>query len=120
MKVKDFVTLVNASSYEEFSDVPEKDVELVKSRVGETWSFDDSYSTSMNVYKCEDGFAGVIGVCHIDEVYFGRNPGLLARLPRCIAVEVAEVQVPTFVPNPNGAYLKLSEITSKPISSFNK
>ena len=119
MKVKDLVTLVNSSYCEEFSDVPEKDVELVKSRVGETWSFDDTYSTSMNVYKCEDGYAGVIGVCHIDEAYFGRNPELLAHLPRCIAVEVYEVKVPTFVPNPNGMLLKLNEITSKPISSIN-
>lgn len=120
MKVKDFINLINSTNCEEFSDIPEADVELVKSRVGETWSFDDSYSTSMNVYKCEDGFVGVIGVCHIDEVYFGRNPGLLAYLPRCIAVEVAEVQVPTFVPNPNGVYLKLAELISKPISSFNQ
>ena len=119
MKAKDFVSLVNTSHYEEFSDIPENDVELIKSRVGETWSFDDTYSTSMNVYKCEDGFAGVIGVCHIDEAYFGRNPGLLAHLPRCIAVEVSEVKVPTFVPNPNDVLLKLTEITSKPISSLN-
>ena len=118
MKVKDFVTFVNSSRCEEFSVIPENDVELVKSRVGETWSFDDTYSTSMNVYKCEDGFAGVIGVCHIDEAYFGRNPGLLAHLPRCIAVEVSEVKVPTFVPNHNDALLKFTEITSKPISSF--
>ena len=118
MKVKDFVSLVNSSYCEEFSDIPENDVELVKSRVGEIWSFDDTYSTSMNVYKCEDGFAGVIGVYHIDEVYFGRNPGLLAHLPRCVAVEVSEVKVPTFVPNPNDALLTLNEITSKPISSI--
>lgn len=118
MKVKDFINLVNSSYCEEFSDVPENDVELVKSRVGETWSFDESYSTSMNVYKCEDGYAGVIGVCHTDEVYFGRHPWLLAHLPRCIAVEVTEVLVPTFVPNPNGAYLKFAEHTSKPIASF--
>lgn len=118
MKVKDFISIVNSSYCEEFSDVPETGVELVKSRVGETWSFDESYSTSMNVYKCEDGYVGVIGVCHTDEVYFGRNPGLLAHLPRCIAVEVSEVPIPTFVPNPNGAYLKFAEHTSKPISSF--
>ena len=119
MKVKDFVTLVNSSHCEEFSDVPENGVELVKSRVGETWSFDDTYSTSMNVYKCEDGYAGVIGVCHIDEVYFGRNPGLLAHLPSCIAVEVSEVKATTFVPNTNDVLIKLNEITSKPISSIN-
>ena len=112
MKVKDFVNLINSTDCEEFSDIPEADVELVKSRVGEIWSFDDTYSTSMNVYKCEDGYAGVIGVCHIDEVYFGHNHGLLARLPRCIAVEVAEVQVPTFIPKVNNAYLKFSEVTS--------
>lgn len=119
MKVKDFVTLVNTSDCEEFSDIPENDVELVKSRAGETWSFDDTYSTSMNVYKCEDGYAGVIGVCHINEAYFGRNPGLLAHLPRCIAVEVSEVKVPIFIPNPNDALLKLTEMTNKPISYLN-
>ena len=116
MKVKDFVNLVNSNDCEEFSDVPENDVELVKSRVGETWSFDETYSTSMNVYKCEDGYAGVIGVCHTDEVYFGRNPGLLARLPRCIAVEVSEVKVTIFVPNPNNTFTEFTKMMNKPIS----
>jgi hypothetical protein len=119
MKVKDFVNLVNSKYCEEFSDVPEDDVELVKSRVSETWSFDESYSTSMNVYKCDDGFAGVIGVCHINENLFGRNPGLYANLPRCIAVEVTEVLMPTFVPNPNNAFLKFSECASKPVTACN-
>jgi hypothetical protein len=105
MKVKDFVNLINSTDCEEFSDVPEDGVELVKSRVGETWSFDETYSTSMNVYKCEDGLAGVIGVCHIDESYFNRYPDELVKLPHCIAVEVSEVPVPTFIPNPNNAFI---------------
>lgn len=117
MKVKEFVNLVNSMDCEEFSDVPENDVELVKSRVGETWSFDETYSTSMNVYKCEDGYAGVIGVCHYDQWYFECRSDLLAKLPHCIAVEVAEVQIPTFVPNPNSAYLKFAEKASKPITT---
>lgn len=116
MKVKDFINIVNSMDCEEFSDVPEDCVELVKSRVGEVWSFDDTYSTAMNVYKCEDGYAGVIGVCHYDQWYFECRSDLLAKLPHCIAVEVAEVQVPTFVPKVNSAYLKLVEKTSTPIS----
>ena len=116
MKVKEFVDLVNSLDCEEFSDIPENDVELVKSRVGETWSLDDTYSTAMNVYECEDGYAGVIGVCHYDMWYFEQRSDLFAKLPHCIAVGVAEVQVPTFVPKVNSTYLKLVEKTSKPIS----
>lgn len=116
MKVTDFVKLVNSMNCEEFSDVPENDVELVKSRVGEVWSFDDTYSTAMNVYKCEDGYAGVIGVCHYDQWYFEHRSDLLAKLPHCIAVEVSEVQVQTFVPKVNSTYLKFAEKTSKPIA----
>lgn len=33
MKVDDFVNLVNSTDCEEFSDVPENDVELVKSSI---------------------------------------------------------------------------------------
>ena len=116
MKVKDFIYIVNSMDCEEFSDVPENDVELVKSRVGEVWSFDDTYSTAMNVYKCEDGYAGVIGVCHYDHWYFECRSDLLTKLPHCIAVEVAEVQVPTFVPKVNSVYLKLVKKISIPIS----
>jgi hypothetical protein len=104
MKVKEFIDLVNSTPREEFSDIPEHDVELVKSRVNETWSFDDSYSTSMNVYKCEDGYVGVIGVCHIDSCYFNRYPSKFLKLPNCVAVEVSEVTVKSFVPNPNNVY----------------
>lgn len=106
MKVKEFVDLVNSLDCEEFSDIPEKDVELVKSRVNESWSFDETYSTSMNVYKCEDGYVGVIGACHFDDSYFNRHPSHLAKVPHCVAVEVIEVSIPTFVPNPNNAYVK--------------
>lgn len=103
MKVKEFVDLVNSEQREEFSDIPEDDVELVKSRVNEIWSFDDTYSTSMNVYKCEDGYAGVIGVCHIDSSYFSRYPSELSKLPNCIAVEVSEVTTKSFVPSVRNA-----------------
>lgn len=106
MKVKEFVRLINSLDCEEFSDVPENDVELVKSRVNEVWSFDDTYSTSMNVYKCEDGYAGVIGVSHINDRYFSRNRDALCRLPHCIAVEVVEVSLPTFAPNPNNIFVE--------------
>ena len=104
MKVKEFVNLVNSMDCEEFSDIPEDKVEFVKSRVNEVWAFDDSYSTAMNVYKCEDGYAGVIGLCHLNDFYYGRYPEKLASLPHCIAVEVTKVSVPTFVPNPNSIY----------------
>ncbi len=97
MKVKDFVNLVNSMDCEEFSDIPENDVELVKSRVGEVWSIDDTYSTSMNVYKCEDGFVGVAGLCHLDTAYFNAYPNELSKLPHCVAFEVNEVTIPTFV-----------------------
>ena len=115
MKVKEFIDLVNSVGCEEFSDIPEDCVELVKSRVNEIWSFDETYSTAMNVYRCEDGYAGVIGVCHYDQWYFEHRSDLFAKLPHCIAVEVAEVQVPAFVPNPNDAFLKFTEKMSKPI-----
>lgn len=119
MKVKEFVNLVNSLDCEEFSDIPENGVELIKSRIGETWSFDETYSTSMNVYKCEDGFAGVIGVCHIDEKYFDRQINEYKKLPNCIAVEVLEVNIPTFIPNPNNMYMEyLNKFINKPIASL--
>lgn len=118
MKVKDFISLVNSSDCQEFSDIPEHDVEFIKSRVGETWSFDETYSTSMNVYKCEDGYVGVIGVCHIDEKYFERTPNEYKKLPCCVAVEVTEVPVPTFVPNPNSAYTDYLNKFNQPIASL--
>ena len=98
MKVDDFVNLVNSMDCQEFSDVPENDVELVKSRVYEKWSIDDTYSTSMNVYKCEDGYAGVVGVAHIDSGYFDRYPNQLSKLPHCFAIKVKKAQVEIFTP----------------------
>lgn len=98
MKAADFINLVNSMDCEEFSDVPESDVELVTSRVNETWAFDETYSTSMNVYECEDGLVGVIGVCHLDSAYFDRNPDCLKRLPHCIACKVEPAIIQTYVP----------------------
>lgn len=98
MKVKEFVSLINSLDCEEFSDVPEIDVELIESRIHETWSFDETYSTSMNVYECEDGYAGVIGVCHLSDKHFETYPGDLRKLPHCIACEVSVYDRPTFVP----------------------
>lgn len=115
MKVKEFVDLVNSSNCEEFSDIPESCVDLVESRVNERWSFDDTYSTSMNVYKCEDGYAGVIGVCHINDCYFDRYPSKLLKLPHCIAVEVSEAVIHSFVPNPNNIYTDYINKFSQPI-----
>lgn len=115
MKVKEFVSLVNSMGCGEFSDVPEDGVELVESRVGEIWSFDDAYSTAMNVYECEDGYAGVIGVCHYGTWYFEHRSDLLAKLPHCIAVEVVEVQVPTFMPKVNKHYCDLMQKCCQPL-----
>ena len=115
MKVKEFVDLINSLDCEEFSDIPEKDVEFIKASVGEKWSFDDTYSTSMNVYKCEDGYAGVIGVNHLDEEYFDRCPNDLHKLPHCIACEVTLVNVPTFIPNPNKVYTDFVSKTNTPL-----
>lgn len=96
LTVKEFVDLVNSMECEEFSDVPESNVEFVRSRVDEQWSFDETYSTSMNVYKCSDGYAGVRGVCHLDTEYFKHFPSELRNLPNCEAFEVVEKQISTF------------------------
>jgi hypothetical protein len=60
--------------------------------------FDDIYLTSMNAYKREDDLADV---CHINDSYFTHNMNTLHQPPKCVAVEVMEIAVPTFVPNPN-------------------
>lgn len=91
MLKKEFINLVNSSDCQEFSDVPEKEVELVCSRVNEIWSIDESFSLSTNIYRCEDGLVGVRGVCHI-------MPNCdLKSIPNCEAFEVEEKQVPTYV-----------------------
>ncbi len=115
MKVKEFVALVNSLDCEEFSDIPESEVDLIKSRVHETWSFDDTYSTSMNVYECEDGYAGVVGVCHLDDKHFDKYPNDLRKLPHCVACEVSVYDRPTFVPNPNDMFTKFMAKISSPI-----
>lgn len=115
MKVKEFVELVNSLDCEEFSDIPDSKVGLVKSRVDETWSLDETYSTSMNIYKCEDGYAGVIGVCHINDKHFDKHPNDLLKLPHCVACEVLVYNRPTFVPNLNSSLTKLINKLNSPI-----
>lgn len=115
MKTKEFITLVNSLDCKEFSDIPENEVELIIGRVGETWSFDETYSTSMNVYKCEDGFVGVIGACHINEHYFDTHAKELVKLPHCIAVEVHEVNIPTFVPKVSDELVKFENRFNQPL-----
>ena len=92
MKVDDFVNLVNSMNCEKFSDVPENDVELVQPGVFEKWSNDYTYITSMKVYRCEGGYAGVTGVSHIERSYFDRYQympsHMIPKLPRCFAVKV--------------------------------
>lgn len=106
MKVKEFMDLVNNADCEEFSDIPEKDVELVASRVNETWNIEDTYSTSMNVYKCEDGYVGVTGLCHCDMWYYELRPELLSELPHCVATEVIEIPTTMFVPKSWGTFIR--------------
>ena len=86
-----FIDLVNSSKCEEFSDIPEGDVEFICGRVNEIWSIDETFSISTNIYRCEDGLAGVRGVCHI-------MPNCeLKSLPNCEAFEVEEKQVSAYV-----------------------
>jgi len=97
MKVIDFITLVNSLDCEEFSDVPEKEVSLLMSGYEEVWSIDDTYSTAMNVYECEDGYVGVRGVSHLDYKWFDDHPDELSSLPHCTACELVLKQMPRFV-----------------------
>lgn len=92
MKKREFIDRINSDDLcQEFSDVPENEVEFVKSRVDEIWSIDETFSLSTNVYRCEDGLVGVRGVCHI-------MPNCdLASLPKLEAFEVEEKQVTMYV-----------------------
>ena len=73
MKVQEFIDLVNGLDLEEFSDIPEDKVKYIGSRFDEQWDIEDTYSTAMNVYECDDGFVGCRGLCRCNESFDFRN-----------------------------------------------
>ena len=73
MKVQEFIDLVNGLDIEEFSDIPEDKVKYIGSRFDEQWDIEDTYSTAMNVYECDDGFVGCRGLCRCNESFDFRN-----------------------------------------------
>ena len=80
MKVQEFIDLVNGLDIEEFSDIPEDKVKYIGSRFDEQWDIEDTHSTAMNVYECDDGFVGCRGLCRCNESFDFRNtPRIKAR-----------------------------------------
>ena len=80
MKVQEFIDLVNGLDIEEFSDIPEDKVKYIGSRFDEQWDIEETYSTAMNVYECDDGFVGCRGLCRCNESFDFRNtPRIKAR-----------------------------------------
>lgn len=80
MKVQEFIDLVNGLDIEEFSDIPEDKVKYIGSRFDEQWDIEDTHSTAMNVYECDDGFVGCRGLCRCNESFDFRNtPHIKAR-----------------------------------------
>ena len=73
MKVQEFIDLVNGLDIEEFSDIPEDKVKYIGSRFDEQWDIEDTHSTAMNVYECDDGFVGCRGLCRCNESFDFRN-----------------------------------------------
>lgn len=73
MKVQEFIDLVNGLDLEEFSDIPEDKVKYIGSRFDERWDIEDTHSTAMNVYECDDGFVGCRGLCRCNESFDFRN-----------------------------------------------
>ena len=80
MKVQEFIDLVNGLDLEEFSDIPEDRVKYIGSRFDEQWDIEDTHSTAMNVYECDDGFVGCRGLCRFNEYFdFSNIPHITAR-----------------------------------------
>ena len=80
MKAQEFIDLVNGLDLEEFSDIPEDKVKYIGSRFDEQWDIEDTHSTAMNVYECDDGFVGCRGLCRCNESFDFRNtPRIKAR-----------------------------------------
>ena len=80
MKVQEFIDLVNGLDIEEFSDIPEDKVKYIGSRFDEQWDIEETHSTAMNVYECDDGFVGCRGLCRCNESFDFRNtPRIKAR-----------------------------------------
>ena len=73
MKVQEFIDLVNGLDIEEFSDIPEDKVKYIGSRFDEQWDIEETHSTAMNVYECDDGFVGCRGLCRCNESFDFRN-----------------------------------------------
>ena len=80
MKAQEFIDFVNGLNIEEFSDIPEDKVKYIGSRFDEQWDIEDTHSTAMNVYECDDGFVGCRGLCRCNESFDFRNtPRIKAR-----------------------------------------
>lgn len=80
MKVQEFTDLVNGLDIEEFSDIPEDKVKYIGSRFDEQWDIEETHSTAMNVYECDDGFVGCRGLCRWNEFFdFSNTPHIKAR-----------------------------------------
>ena len=80
MKAQEFIDLVNGLDIEEFSDIPEDKVKYIGSRFDEQWDIEDTHSTAMNVYECDDGFVGCRGLCRCNESFdFHNTPRIKAK-----------------------------------------
>ena len=80
MKAQEFIDLVNGLDIEEFSDIPEDKVKYIGSRFDEQWDIEDTHSTTMNVYECDDGFVSCRWLCRYNEFFdFSNIPHIKAR-----------------------------------------
>lgn len=73
MKTESFINIVNNGIYYALHEIPDGDVKLVKGWLDYTektfkyYNRDITYAVCKNLYKCEDGFVLVSGVCYITE-----------------------------------------------------
>lgn len=91
MKVHEFIELVNSLEIEKFSDIPEDDVNFICSGYDERWNSDETYSTVMSIYECEDGFVGCRGLGHCTG-YSEHRPIITIRAQR-VEIELKPVYV---------------------------
>lgn len=73
MKAESFINIVNNGVYYSLWEIPNRDVKLVKGKLDYSerhtkyCNRDITYAICTNLYKCEDDFVMVSGVCYITE-----------------------------------------------------
>lgn len=91
MKVQEFIDLANDLDLEEFSDISDDKVKYIGSRLDEQLYVEDTHSTAMNIYECDDGSVGCRGLCRWSNCFdFRKTPHIKVK---CVKIELKSVYV---------------------------